>query len=162
MNKGRFYRIEKVYWSRNVVLKRNRCSTGRQLPEGGYNMKEEYISILKHEFSAEEGSFLLQLRIRSHWDTSAFDRLTKVMLQCRKLCKPNHSTQETSLPVQAMLFPIGESLQKQYCTSTKSTDATHPSRRDASPTLARRGILVCLYVCARSHLSSSLARQHYP
>jgi hypothetical protein len=83
-------------------------------------MEEEYISVLRHEFSAEEGSFLLQLRIRSRWDKSAFDRLTEAMLQCCKHYMPDHSTQETSLPVQAMLFPISESLQKQYVQAQKA------------------------------------------
>ena len=77
-------------------------------------MEEEYIPILRHEFSAGEGSFLVQLYVKNRWDASAFDRLTEAMLQCCKHSMPDHSTQETSLPVQAMLFPLSESLRKQY------------------------------------------------
>jgi hypothetical protein len=77
-------------------------------------MEEEYLTILKHEFSAEEGSFLLQLRVRYRWDKSAFDRLTEAMGQCCKHSMPDHSTQETALSVQPMLFPLRESLQKQF------------------------------------------------
>ena len=37
-------------------------------------------TILRREFSAEEGSFLLQLRVELVWDREAFSRLTKAML----------------------------------------------------------------------------------
>lgn len=41
--------------------------------------------ILKAEFDAEEGSFLLQLKGDFVWDTDAFDRLTGAMAQyCRE------------------------------------------------------------------------------
>ena len=76
-------------------------------------MEEEYISILRHEFAAGEGTFLVQLYVKNHWDTFAFDRLTEAMLQCCKRYMPDHSMQEMSLPVQAMLFPLSESLHKQ-------------------------------------------------
>src|SRR5215469_13257297 len=82
---------------------------GEQLLDGEYIMEEEYITILRHEFSAGEGSFLLKLRVNHRWDKFAFDRLTEAMLQC---CK--HYMQETSLPEQAKLFPLSESLQEQY------------------------------------------------
>jgi hypothetical protein len=77
-------------------------------------MEEEYISILRHEFSAEEGSFLLQLRVGYRWNKSAFDHLTEAMYQCCKHYMPNHSTQKMSLPIQATLFPLSESLQREY------------------------------------------------
>ena len=77
-------------------------------------MEEEYITILRHEFSAEEGSFLLKLYVKNRWDKSAFDRLTEAMLQCCKHYMPDRYTQETSLPVQPMLFPLSKSLHKQY------------------------------------------------
>lgn len=77
-------------------------------------MEEEYITILRNEFAAEEGSFLLQLRVENHWDKSAFDRLTEAMFQCCKHYVPDRSMQETPLPVQPMLFPLSEALQKQY------------------------------------------------
>jgi hypothetical protein len=35
--------------------------------------------ILKREFDAEEGSFLLQARVRLEWDWNAFRRLTSAM-----------------------------------------------------------------------------------
>jgi hypothetical protein len=35
--------------------------------------------ILRREFDAEEGSFLLQARVRRRWDWDAFRRLTSVM-----------------------------------------------------------------------------------
>jgi len=35
--------------------------------------------ILKREFDAEEGSFLLQVRVRLKWDWDAFRRLTSAM-----------------------------------------------------------------------------------
>lgn len=35
--------------------------------------------ILRHEFDAEPGSFLLQLRTELRWDTEAFHRMTSLM-----------------------------------------------------------------------------------
>ena len=37
--------------------------------------------VLRAEFAAEDGSFLLQLRTDLTWDTAAFDRLTTAMLE---------------------------------------------------------------------------------
>ena len=45
-------------------------------------MTSDYVSVLAHEFSAEEGSFLLQLRTEMTWDKVAFTRLTEAMLAC--------------------------------------------------------------------------------
>jgi hypothetical protein len=45
-------------------------------------MADDYVSILAHEFSAGEGSFLLQLRVYLTWDKAAFTRLTQAMLSC--------------------------------------------------------------------------------
>ena len=45
-------------------------------------MTSDYVSVLAHEFSGEEGSFLLQLRVEMAWDNSAFSRLTEAMLAC--------------------------------------------------------------------------------
>ena len=42
----------------------------------------EYESILRHEFAAEDGSFLLQLRCDLTWDKAAFSRLVVAMEQC--------------------------------------------------------------------------------
>ncbi|HEY1391381.1 MAG TPA: hypothetical protein VGF38_22775 [Ktedonobacterales bacterium] len=47
-------------------------------------MADEWYSILQHEFSGEEGSFLLRLRCDLVWDKAAFSRLTAAMLECCK------------------------------------------------------------------------------
>lgn len=41
------------------------------------------LELLRHEFDAEEGSFLLQLRFDLHWDQDAFTRLEQAM---RRVC----------------------------------------------------------------------------
>ncbi len=41
----------------------------------------KYLEILQSEFSAMEGSFLLQLRCEAHWDKAAFSCLTVAMRQ---------------------------------------------------------------------------------
>lgn len=38
--------------------------------------------ILAHEFNAEEGSFLLELRVERTWDDAAFQRITEAMAAC--------------------------------------------------------------------------------
>ena len=43
---------------------------------------ENYLEILRREFDAEDGSFLLQLRIERVWDKAAFTRLTAAMRVC--------------------------------------------------------------------------------
>jgi hypothetical protein len=43
---------------------------------------DDYTTVLWHEFNAEEGSFLLQLRCELVWDRAAFTRLTQAMLAC--------------------------------------------------------------------------------
>jgi hypothetical protein len=45
-------------------------------------MTDDYSAVLVHEFSADEGSFLLQLRVQLTWDKAAFTRLTEAMLAC--------------------------------------------------------------------------------
>lgn len=40
------------------------------------------LAILRHEFDAEEGSFLLRLRCDLVWDPAAFTRLTDAMAVC--------------------------------------------------------------------------------
>ncbi|HEX5158257.1 MAG TPA: hypothetical protein VFW17_13660 [Ktedonobacterales bacterium] len=47
-------------------------------------MPDEWYGVLQREFSAEEGSFLLQLRTEMIWDKAAFTRLTTAMLECCK------------------------------------------------------------------------------
>jgi hypothetical protein len=44
----------------------------------------EYEPILRQEFAAEEGSFLLQLRCDLVWDQAAFLRLVGAMEQCAR------------------------------------------------------------------------------
>ena len=41
------------------------------------------LELLRREFSAQDGSFLLQLRIDLHWDRQAFSRLEQAM---RRAC----------------------------------------------------------------------------
>lgn len=55
-------------------------------------MDSDYRSILWSEFFAEEGSFLLQLRVDLYWDKAAFDRLTEAMRAC---CKEYEREQKT-------------------------------------------------------------------
>lgn len=43
---------------------------------------EDYRTVLRHEFGAEEGSFLLSLRVRLEWDRNAFDCLLAAMATC--------------------------------------------------------------------------------
>lgn len=39
-----------------------------------------YLDVLRNEFCAEEGSFLLKLRVNLEWDREAFSRVTEAML----------------------------------------------------------------------------------
>lgn len=43
---------------------------------------EDYESILRAEFDAEDGSFLIQLRCDLTWDRAAFSRLVAAMEAC--------------------------------------------------------------------------------
>jgi hypothetical protein len=45
-------------------------------------MMEDYAAVLRREFAAEEGSFLLKLRCELEWDREAFSRLVGAMEQC--------------------------------------------------------------------------------
>jgi hypothetical protein len=45
-------------------------------------MMEGYLAVLRSEFDAEEGSFLLKLRCELAWDREAFSRLVGAMEQC--------------------------------------------------------------------------------
>ncbi len=49
---------------------------------------ETFITILKNEFAAGEGSFLIKLRPNLEWDKAAFNRLTSAM----KLCAESKSS----------------------------------------------------------------------
>lgn len=61
----------------------------------------EYISVLRNEFVAGEGSFLIQMRVDLVWDKAAFSRLTAAMLDCCKAYARDQrgADDETSLPV---------------------------------------------------------------
>ncbi len=48
---------------------------------------ETYLEVLRQEFAAEDGSFLLQLRIDFVWDKAAFTRVTEAM----RLCCEHHA-----------------------------------------------------------------------
>lgn len=41
-----------------------------------------YIETLRHEYEAQEGLFLLAVRVQLQWDKSAFTLLTAAMKQC--------------------------------------------------------------------------------
>lgn len=60
-------------------------------------MAEAWYDILQHEFAADEGSFLLQLRVRLVWDKAAFTRLTAAMLECCKEYDTSHQSLETRI-----------------------------------------------------------------
>jgi hypothetical protein len=45
-------------------------------------MSDGYMAILRREFDAEEGSFLLKLRCELEWDKEAFSRRVAAMEQC--------------------------------------------------------------------------------
>lgn len=44
--------------------------------------RNAHLAVLKHEFDAEEGSFLIQLRPNMEWDKEAFSRLVAAMQVC--------------------------------------------------------------------------------
>ena len=58
-------------------------------------MADEWYSILQHEFNANEGSFLLQIRCDLVWDRAAFTRLTGAMLECRRAYDTSRHTSRT-------------------------------------------------------------------
>ncbi|MDR3456720.1 MAG: hypothetical protein P4N60_04700 [Verrucomicrobiae bacterium] len=43
---------------------------------------EDFMAVLKNEFEAGEGSFLIKLRPGLEWDKAAFNRLTSTMKHC--------------------------------------------------------------------------------
>jgi hypothetical protein len=45
-------------------------------------MMDNYLTVLRNEFEAGEGSFLIQLRPYLVWDEKSFNRLTAVMQEC--------------------------------------------------------------------------------
>ncbi|MFF7638631.1 hypothetical protein ACFZB9_36600 [Kitasatospora sp. NPDC008050] len=49
---------------------------------------DDAMSTLRHEFDAEEGSFLLRLRCDLHWDRGAFSQLEQAM---RVVCEQTQS-----------------------------------------------------------------------
>src|SRR6185312_7056217 len=61
-------------------------------------MADEWYSILQHEFNANEGSFLLQLRCDLVWDRAAFTRLTGAMLDCCKVYDTTKDPPTTAFP----------------------------------------------------------------
>ncbi|MFE7591615.1 hypothetical protein ACFU6K_19625 [Kitasatospora sp. NPDC057512] len=46
---------------------------------------DEVMSVLRQEFDAEEGSFLLRLRGELEWDRAAFTRLERARAACKQL-----------------------------------------------------------------------------
>ena len=51
---------------------------------------EDFMAILKNEFDADEGSFLIGLRPNLEWDKEAFNRLSSAMKQCAE----SHSSEQ--------------------------------------------------------------------
>jgi hypothetical protein len=49
------------------------------------------LDLLRHEFNAEDGSFLVQLRVDYHWDRIAFSRLEQTM---RRVCALEESREQ--------------------------------------------------------------------
>lgn len=45
---------------------------------------DDYLTILRREFDADEGSFLLKLRCFAEWDKEVFARLIVAMEQCAR------------------------------------------------------------------------------
>jgi hypothetical protein len=45
---------------------------------------DDYLTILRKEFDAEEGSFLLKFRCFAEWDKEAFARIIQAMEQCAR------------------------------------------------------------------------------
>ena len=68
-------------------------------------MDEDYLATLWHEFFAEEGSFLLQLRVQLRWDKVAFERLTEAMRACCKRYQHEQRTEEQRLHALEMRLP---------------------------------------------------------
>jgi hypothetical protein len=46
---------------------------------------EDFMAVLKNEFEAGEGSFLIKLRPGMEWDKAAFNRLTSAMKRCAEI-----------------------------------------------------------------------------
>ncbi len=44
--------------------------------------KDSYLTVLKQEFAAADGSFMQSLRIALKWDPVAFNKLIEAMLKC--------------------------------------------------------------------------------
>ena len=53
-------------------------------------MPNDYVDVLKREFEAEEGSFLIELRCDLTWNLDSFSRLTTAMEAC---CRGNESNE---------------------------------------------------------------------
>lgn len=69
-------------------------------------MEADDLAILRHEFQAEEGSFLLQLRCDMQWDKTAFDRATQAMRRCcQHYEQASVPLQEQNLPADEVLLP---------------------------------------------------------
>ena len=54
-------------------------------------MDESYLEVLRHEFTASDGSFMIQLRPGLVWDKEAFSRLVTAMEACCKACEGKDS-----------------------------------------------------------------------
>jgi hypothetical protein len=49
-------------------------------------MAEPFLDILRDEFAANEGSFLMELRGELTWNKQSFSRMTTAMEECCKAC----------------------------------------------------------------------------
>ncbi|HEU5382575.1 MAG TPA: hypothetical protein VFV38_44780 [Ktedonobacteraceae bacterium] len=68
-------------------------------------MDKDYYSVLWQEFSAQEETFLFQLRIDLFWDKEAFDRLTDAMRACCKDYERKQQSEEQHMQAQQMMLP---------------------------------------------------------
>jgi hypothetical protein len=58
---------------------------------GDYPRLRDDLELLRREFGAEDGSFLLRLRSDLYWDRAAFSRLEQAM---RRVCAQQESQQQ--------------------------------------------------------------------
>ena len=61
-------------------------------------MSDDWYGILQHEFNANEGSFLLQLRSNLVWDKGAFSRLVEAMVECCRAYDTSNDPPTTAFP----------------------------------------------------------------
>jgi hypothetical protein len=76
-------------------------------------MANEWYETLQHEVSADEASFLLQLRTEMIWDKTAFTRLTAAMLECCKAYDRTYRPPETPLVTDTLVEQLSADYYRQ-------------------------------------------------